>query len=148
MYDIPATTERHRTFGSSTEPPERTKRSELFDTPISIQLQPPSSLQHHPNTKTNPSPITPITPSSTPFQPRLPLLPSVLLFRRVNSQSYPSCLPSYVRTLSTVRAGRLGNQSIACDNVKAQFPFRYLAGPVYLEARTLNSPVASFVAWV
>lgn len=154
-------------LGLARSHPNEAKRT--FDTPTtSIQLQPPSSPNitqplpahpitpsppslHHPSSITHhPSPIAHL-PSLT--QPQTLSPPLVLLFRRSHNQhcqlqSYPvRCSPAYSPTSEPEQLGLVISPSLATTarQLKVQLPLRYLAGPVYLEARTFDSPVASFV---
>lgn len=135
MCDIPAKTQRHRTFGSSTEPPERSEANFRYtddfhstSTSVLTQHHPTTpSPPHHPITPITPSPIihhpSPITHRPSPIthptsnslsspRPPLPSLTQSALSTSIVPCSLFSCLFSYFRT----RAARLGNQSIACDN--------------------------------
>lgn len=130
MYDIPATKERHRTLGLARSHPNEAKRTFRYTDDFhstSTFLLIPTITQTHPN-KPKPTPSS-IHPSSTIHHPSTHPSPS-----NSNSLSSPrpplplstqSALSTLNRTccpasepLSTLRAGWLGNQSIACDNGK------------------------------
>lgn len=131
MCDIPAKTQRHRTFGSSTEPPERSEAnfrytddflstSNLLPHPTSPQthitpsppsLHHPSPIIHHPSPITHHLSLT-HSNSLSSSRPPLPSFTQSALSTSIVPCSLFSCLFSYFRT----RPARLGNQSIACDN--------------------------------
>lgn len=146
MYDIPATKERHRTLGLARSHPNEAKRtfrytddfhststSLLIPTITQTNPSPPhhpiTPSPHHPSIIHHPSPThpPPIYPSTHHLQTLSLSPPLVLLFRCPRNQHCQLsivpvlCSPAYCpasEPLSTLRAGWLGNQSIACDNGK------------------------------